>query len=100
MIAITVPHYLPEIYKNPTSFDIDRFDRDQLEHRTPGAFASFGLGPHACLGSNLAEVMMALTVATLVHDYRIEMEPSDYELKVSVDPGPTPTNFHVRLLRN
>lgn len=100
MIAVTVPHHLPEIYANPTAFDIDRFDAEQPEHRTPGAFAPFGLGPHGCLGSNLAEVMMALTVAPLIHDYRIEMTPADYRLKVSVDPSPSPANFQVRLFRH
>jgi cytochrome P450 len=100
MIATTVPHYLPEIYANPAAFDIDRFQGEQVEPRSAGAFAPFGLGAHSCLGSNLAEVMMALTVATLVHDYRIEMAPSDYALKISANPTPSPTNFRVRLFRD
>ena len=100
MIATTVPHHLPEIYPNPAAFDIDRFRGEHVEPRTAGAFAPFGLGAHSCLGSNLAEVMMALTVATLVHDYRLEMTPSDYALNISVNPTPSPTNFQVRLFRN
>ena len=100
MIATTVPHHLQEIYGDPTGFDIDRFGGDQPEQHTAGAFAPFGLGAHSCLGSNLAELMMALTLAPLVHDHRIEMEPRDYNLKVVVDPIPTPASFAVRLFHN
>ncbi len=99
MIAITVPHQMPEIYRNPTAFDIDRFTSHRREHPA-SVFTTFGLGAHGCLGSNLAELMMMLTMATLVHDYRIEADPSNYQLKVSVNPIPSPANFHVRLLRD
>jgi cytochrome P450 len=100
LFALAVPHYMPALYENPAAFDIDRFGPKQHRHRSAGSFAPFGLGPHGCLGSSLGELMIALTLASLVHDYRIEMAPPDYQLRVGVDPTPTPANFFIRLFRN
>jgi cytochrome P450 len=96
MCAVAVTHYLPTLYENPTAFDIDRFDGEQARARVAGVFAPFGLGPHACLGSSLGELMMAMTAAELVHGYRFEL--TDSRLKVSVHPNPTPRTLTVRML--
>jgi cytochrome P450 len=98
MIAVTIPHQSPDVFHDPDTFDVDRFADERPGRRCPGTFTAFGLGPHACLGSSLGELMMALTVATLVHDYHIETSPKDYELRVAVDPIPTPAAFRVRLV--
>ncbi len=57
IMATTVPHYLPEYFPHPERFDIDRYLPDRAEHRQPGAYAPFGLGPHRCLGSGFAEAL-------------------------------------------
>jgi cytochrome P450 len=98
MIAITVPHRMSEFHDNPADFDIDRATGDHGEYRASGAFAPFGLGTHACLGSNLGEILMMITMATLVHDHRIRMHPAHYRLTVSVNPVPTPSHFRIRVL--
>lgn len=89
LLATTVPHYLPELYPNPETFDIERYTDERKEHKQPGAFAPFGLGAHTCLGAGLAEVQIAVTVATIFHTVELEMAPTNYQLKI--DPSPTPS---------
>lgn len=87
IIATTVPHHLAEYFPNPERFDIDRFTAERNEHRRPGVYAPFGMGPHTCLGQGLAEMQMALVIATLFHYAELRLSPPDYEL--GFDPVPT-----------
>ena len=87
IIATTVPHHLETYFPNPEVFDIERYTAERKEHRQPGVYAPFGLGPHTCLGQGLAEMQMALTVATLFHFAELKLSPANYEL--GFDPVPT-----------
>lgn len=103
VIATTVPHHLDEYFPNPQKFDIDRYTPERKEHRRPGVYAPFGLGPHICLGQGLAEMQIALTIATLFHFAEFKLSPPDYEL--GIDPVPTPSpdkkmKFEVLRLRH
>ena len=99
-VATTVPHYLPEYYPNPEQFDIDRYLPDRQEHRQRGAYAPFGLGTHRCLGSNFAEVQIALTLATVLRDVELELNPPDYTLKIDPLPSPSPDKkFKFKVVR-
>ena len=96
IVATTVPHYLPEHFPDPHTFDLERYAEPRNEHRQTGAFVPFGLGAHTCLGMGLAEALMLLNVATLTHFADLSF-PDDYQL--SIDPVPTPKtkNFKVTL---
>ena len=48
-IAQTAGHYMPEIFPDPFTFDIDRYLPHRNEHHSPG-YAPNGLGTHTCLG--------------------------------------------------
>ncbi|MCB0026235.1 MAG: cytochrome P450, partial [Caldilinea sp.] len=87
IIATTVPHHLAEYFPDPDRFDIDRYTAERNEHRRPGVYAPFGMGPHTCLGQGLAEMQMALVIATLFHYAEVKLSPPDYEL--GFDPVPT-----------
>ena len=89
-VATTVPHYLPEYYPDPLRFDIDRYLPGREEHRARGAYAPFGMGTHRCLGNNFAEMQIALTLATILRDFDLELYPPDYTLKVHTLPTPRP----------
>ena len=100
-VATTVPHYLPEYYPDPERFDIDRYLPDRAEHRQSGAFAPFSLGTHRCLGSNFAETQIALTLATILHDCDLQIDPPDYTLKITAFPAPSPDkNFKFKVVRH
>jgi cytochrome P450 len=98
-IGTTVAHFIPELHPDPYRFDIDRYLPERNEHRIPGAFAPFSLGAHTCLGAGLAEIQIMLTIATLLHSAKFEMEPPDYDLKTRTAPTPAPDkSFRMRLV--
>jgi cytochrome P450 len=90
-IAITVSHFLEQFYSIPTKFDITRFAPPRNEHKQAGAFAPFSLGDHTCLGVTIAEVQIALTMATLFHRLQMELAPSDYQMRMKVAPRRAPS---------
>lgn len=101
IVASTVPHFLPELYRDPERFDIERYRDPRNEHLSAGAFSPYGLGEHICLGAGQAEAIIMLTLATLLHAARFELDPVDYRLKIRIVPTPAPDErFHVRLLEH
>jgi cytochrome P450 len=90
LIATAVPHFLPELHPDPYRFDIDRYLPGRNEHKAPGGFAPFGLGAHTCLGAGLAEVQIMLTVATLLNDAEMELDPPGYTLRTRSAPTQAP----------
>ena len=100
MIATMVPHYLPECFPEPDRFDIDRYTPERAEHRQPEVYAPFGFGAHRCLGSGFAEVQIAVTMTTILHEVELELVPADYTLKTTQIPFPSPNkSFKVRVVR-
>ena len=98
-VAMTVPHFLSELYPNPMQFDLDRFRAPRNEHRKPGAYAPFGLGDHTCLGAGIAEVQLQVTMATLLNSYTLQFDSPDYHLVIEELPTPVPGNhFQVKVV--
>ncbi|WP_271254817.1 cytochrome P450 [Pseudanabaena sp. Chao 1811] len=98
IIATTVPHFLPQYFPNPHTFDIDRFHPPRNEHKQNGAFAPFGAGAHLCLGNGLAEVQIMLTMATLLHRFEFSLESPNYTIQPISNPTLSPSNrFYVRV---
>jgi cytochrome P450 len=98
-VAMTVPHFLEELYPNPMQFDLDRFRPPRNEHRKPGAYAPFGLGDHTCLGAGIAEVQLMVTMATLLSTFALQLDPPDYHLVIEHHPTPVPGNhFQVQVV--
>lgn len=82
-------HFLAEHFPEPERFDIERYRDPRNEHRKRGVYTPFGVGPHTCLGAGLAEVLMGVTMATLLHEARFTLG-QNYTLSISQDPTPTP----------
>lgn len=100
IVATTVPHHLPQYFPEPERFDIERYTPERQEHRQPGVFVPFGAGPHVCLGAGFAEVSIAATMATIVHEVELALDPPDYVLKISPVPTPSPDDrFRIRVTR-
>ena len=100
LLGIPVLHHHPDYFPNPLHFDIERYTKERAEHRQPGAYAPFGVGAHKCLGSSLAEVLIALNMALVVRETELALEPPNYQLKIKrrpvAQPGPS---FKFRLVR-
>ena len=100
IVATTVPHHLEQYFPEPERFDIERYTPERQEHRQPGVFAPFGAGPHVCLGAGFAEVAIAATMATIVREVELALDPPDYVLKISPAPTPSPDDrFKFRVVR-
>lgn len=98
LIAMTATHFLPELFPEPETFDIDRYHAPRNEHRQRGAYAPFGLGEHTCLGAGIAEIQLMVIIATLLHRYQLKLDPADYELVIEHTPTPSPgKGFRVRV---
>ena len=90
IVATTVPHHLSECFPEPDRFDIDRYLPERREHRRPGVFAPFGVGPHVCLGAGFAEVAILATMATIVREVDLILDPPSYRLRIDQIPTPHP----------
>ena len=100
LLGTSVAHYLPEYFSDPEQFDIDRYTAERAEHRQAGVYAPFGVGTHRCLGGGFAEVMIALTVATVLRETELALVPPSYQLKLKRLPVLHPgKSFKFRLVR-
>ena len=98
--VIRPPHHLPQYFPEPERFDIERYTPERREHRQPGVFVPFGAGSHVCLGAGFAEVAIAATMATIVREVELALDPPDYILKISPVPTPSPDDrFRFRVAR-
>lgn len=89
-MGVTVPHHMEEFYPDPEKFDVERYSRERGEHMQTNAFSPYGRGPHTCLGRSLAEMQMMLSMARLFYRLDLQLDPLDYDLKITVAPTPGP----------
>ena len=90
LVANTVTHYLPEFFPDPHRFDVQRYSPDRREHTQSNAYCPYGLGPHTCLGASTADLLFLIINAVLFHHFDLEMHPPDQELRVIMQPLPSP----------
>ena len=101
-IATTASHYMSEVFPDPHVFDIDRYLPERGEHRTPG-YAPYGLGTHSCMGSNLVELQLSVSLLLLAYYFELQIQPVNYQLKISPFPSLSPTKklkFTIAAQRN
>jgi cytochrome P450 len=97
LVGTTACHSLPEYFDDPDAFDIDRYRPPRNEHLAPHVYAPFGKGPHACLGSGFANVVMTATFGVILHHFDLELEDPDRVYEKVLMPTPSlPSDFRVR----
>lgn len=85
-------HFDPRIYPDPNTFNIERFLDDGTGQRPPPPIYSFGPvgGEHSCMGVAFARMSMKATLATMLREYDLELDPNqstDYLLLPEVLPA-------------
>ena len=90
-IAQTAGHYMPEVFPDPYTFDIDRYSPPRNEHHSPG-YAPNGLGTHTCLGFRWMELQLAVNVLMVAHYFTLKVSPENYKLKISPLPSLKPNS--------
>jgi cytochrome P450 len=97
LIANSVPHFLPQFYPHPERFDIERYYEPRRENRQHGVFNPWGVGPHLCLGSGQAEIIVMLAAAMLLRCTRLSLDPPNYKVRTRMEPVPAPSGCRVRI---
>lgn len=72
-------HTLPSIWKDPDTFDPDRFLPENVARRPKFAYFPFGAGPRVCVGSSFAMMEMQFTLAMIFRQF---------DVHVTSDPDP------------
>ncbi len=98
MFGNTITHYLPEYFAEPERYSLDRWMGD-APPPAPNTFTPYSVGAHTCLGAGLAEALMMVTAATLLHEVTLELETPDYEAPIKTMPLPNPgKDFRLRVV--
>jgi benzoate 4-monooxygenase len=84
--VVSVPtytiHHSHEIWgPDANEYDPERWSKERLTERQKNAFIPFSHGPRACVGRNVAEMELALTIATVVRRYEFLLEQEVLETR-------------------
>jgi cytochrome P450 len=82
-ISPYVTHRHPEFWKNPESFNPERFTPQGSAGRPQCAYLPFGGGQRLCIGSHLALLEARVIVSRVLQRFRLEIMPG-----FSVEPMP------------
>ena len=77
---VLIPMFLinrdPDLWDNPSSFNPDRFDDQELNFTSAkNGFFPFGYGSRTCIGNTLAQIESAIFIIKLLRVYRIDPDP-------------------------
>ncbi|WP_018161681.1 cytochrome P450 [Smaragdicoccus niigatensis] len=91
-------HRQPEWGDNVEQFDPDRFLPENVAARPEGLFRPFGTGPRACIGRQFALHEATMTIARIVHRYRL-VDSGHYVLNYATPTERKPNGFKLDLIR-
>ena len=89
VILTTASHFMKAYFRNPLTFDIDRYKAPRNEHRQRNVYAPFGRGPHTCLGAGMSESLLALSLGSILYNYKFETLDPSIEYKERISPTPS-----------
>ncbi|KAE8377715.1 cytochrome P450 [Aspergillus bertholletiae] len=101
-VVIGALHHLhnnPEVWGNPTRFDPDRWDTEEVKSRHKAAYIPFATGPRMCIGFNFALQEVKVFLPKLVYRYKFIKEndgPIEYDPMFQLI---RPNNLYVRAER-
>lgn len=91
-------HRQPEWGDNVELFDPDRFDTARAAARPGAVFKPFGTGARSCIGRQFALHEATMTIARLIHRYRL-IDSQHYVLQFDSERSRRPVGFHLDLIR-
>ncbi|KAK9871418.1 hypothetical protein WA026_011667 [Henosepilachna vigintioctopunctata] len=72
-------HRNPKYWKNPLTFDPERFSSTEVSKRHPYSYFPFSLGPRGCVGYKFANMAMKTVIATVLRKLIIKSEYQSVE---------------------
>lgn len=101
LIAFSSAHFDEKYFKDPESFDIERYAPPRNEHRQTAAYAPFGVGTHVCGGARWTELQMVMNLLLIARHLELELVPAGYKLKINPLPKLSPNKrFKFRVVRH
>ena len=102
LIIQTASNYDEAFFKDPHTFDIDRYLPGRAEHKQPGAYSTYGVGPHTCLGQRFTEFQLITNLLMIIYHYDLEIVGNK---DMTINPFPTGTprkrvKMRIRGIRN
>ena len=76
VVSPTVSMRLPTTFKEPNTFDPDRFASPREEHKMPYSYLGFGGGMHSCMGQVFAFVQVKTILSVILRHYELTPESS------------------------
>jgi sterol 14alpha-demethylase len=73
LVSPTVSHRLPDVFRDPDTFDPDRYAPPREEDKRDFAYIAFGGGRHKCLGNAFAILQIKAILAMLLGQYDFEL---------------------------
>ncbi|XP_072048847.1 LOW QUALITY PROTEIN: cytochrome P450 4F2-like [Amphiura filiformis] len=74
-ICIRWMHLNPHVWKDPETFDPERFAPENINDISPFAFVPFSAGPRNCIGQNFAMNEMKIVTAMILRNLSFSVEP-------------------------
>jgi cytochrome P450 len=99
VIAIYAMHRDPTLWKNPLTFDPDRFSPQHSQGRDRWQYLPFGGGPRACIGDHFAMLEATLALATIVRRAEIHSLDDDFPIATpltAIAAAPIPAQVRPR----
>lgn len=62
-------HHNAGVWKDPDTFDPERFNPESAEKMHPFAHIPFGGGPRVCIGQNMAKMQILLVMSAIIRNY-------------------------------
>lgn len=75
LYMINAAHLDPAVYRDPYTFDPDRFGPERNEGSVPFSLVGFGGGPRICVGYAFAQQEMKVLLSHLLRKYTWELVP-------------------------
>ncbi|OBT38555.1 hypothetical protein VE00_10901 [Pseudogymnoascus sp. WSF 3629] len=94
--AIHAIHTNPKVWKDPMTFDPDRWDTPEVKNRHRSAYVPFAMGARGCIGFNFALQEVRILLSELVYRYEFAREGLE---AIEYDPEfqlVRPLNFYIR----
>lgn len=66
-------HRSPKFWKDPLTFDPERFSPEKVKEQKKYTYFPFGGGPRLCIGNNFALMEMQVVLASVVQRYTFEL---------------------------
>ena len=84
-----VTHRDPRWFKDPETFDPDRFSPEREKQIPPFAYFPFGGGPRVCIGMQFSLMESTIVVASVLQKFRLKLAPGQNvkpEVRLSLTP--------------